>query len=81
MFAGKPMLVSFKGFKSMINEAGNGYFVQPENEKELMDKIIELYHLPNEELKEMGQRGKNWLLENRTFDKLAEKYLKIIKNA
>lgn len=81
MFAGKPMLVSFEGFKSMINEAGNGYFVKPENEKELMDRIIELYHMPNEKLIELGQKGKEWLLENRTFDKLAEKYLNIIKNA
>ncbi len=81
MFAGKPMLVSFKGFKSMINEAENGYFVKPENTEELMEKIKELYHLPSKELMEMGQRGKDWLLENRTFDKLAEKYLKILKNA
>lgn len=81
MFAGKPMLVSFKGFKSMINEAKNGYFVQPENEEELMDKIIELYHLSNTELQEMGERGKKWLLENRTFTKLAKKYLNIIENA
>lgn len=81
MFAGKPMLVSFKGFKSMINEAGNGYFVQPENEKELMQKIIELYNLPSDDLIEIGQRGKSWLLENRTFDKLADKYLNIISDA
>ena len=81
MYAGKPMLVSFKGHKSMINEADNGFFIQPENEDELKNKIIELYHLPNEELFEMGQRGKRWLLENRTFDKLAGKYLNIISDA
>lgn len=80
MYAGKPMLVSFRGFKSMINEAGNGYFVQPENEEELINKIIELHHLPSEGLNELGQRGRKWLLENRTFEKLSVQYLNIIKN-
>ena len=34
--------------------------------------------ISKEELKIMGDRGKTWLIENRTFDKLAKEYLSLI---
>jgi glycosyltransferase involved in cell wall biosynthesis len=80
MYAEKPMLVSYDGFKSMINECQNGYFLHPGNVRELHDKIIELYQMPKEELITLGKKGKKWLLENRRFDKLANEYLNIISN-
>lgn len=80
MFAAKPMIVSYDGYKSMINEAGNGFFVKPEDVSELKNKILELYDLGTIERKEMGQKGKEWLLKNRTFSKLADNYLEIMEN-
>ena len=74
MLAGKPIIGSYSGFPTMINEAECGYFVPAGNELALMDKITELSLLPSSERLKMGIRGKKWLLENRSYRVLAQKY-------
>ncbi|MFM1912539.1 MAG: hypothetical protein RIR51_377, partial [Bacteroidota bacterium] len=51
MLASKPMLVSYKGYKSMINEAKNGFFIDPEDSESLKNKILELSIYPKTEIK------------------------------
>jgi len=78
MLAAKPVLASYDGFHSMINEADCGTFV-PAGDVEALLKEIERYaamSLPERE--QMGQRGRDWLLENRTYDVLAGNYLEIL---
>lgn len=79
MYAGKPLIVSYSGYKSMINEARCGSFIEAENVVALKEKILEFKSLNPNELIEMGMRGKQWLLKNRSYSKLANEFLLLIK--
>ncbi len=78
MNSGKPIVASFSGYPSMINEAGCGSFV-PAGDVAALENEIQWYSemSPNER-EVLGQRGKTWLLKNRRYDQLASEYLEII---
>ncbi len=78
MYAGKPILASYSGYPSMINEAKCGFFVPAEDERALANKIEELFLMSDEELYKIGIKGKKWLLKNRDYNKLSNDYLKIM---
>lgn len=78
MFAAKPILVSYNGFQSIINEANCGEFIEAGNAKKLAEKIIEYYKKPQSELEEMGKRGKEYLLAELDHEKIANKFLDIV---
>lgn len=81
MYASKPIICSYDGFQSMINEANCGTFVKYNDSIALADKIIEYSLLSKHDLEIIGQRAKTYLIENRTFEKLSIEYLEHIFNA
>ena len=80
MLSGKPVLASYTGYPSMVNEADCGLFVPAEDVVALSAAIDRFSKMPKEELNEMGLRGREWILTNRRFDNLASQYLDIISN-
>jgi glycosyltransferase involved in cell wall biosynthesis len=78
MMAGKPLLASYSGFKSMINEAESGFFIEAENPEEIKESLNRIIDIPKQKLEEMGSKGKSWLVKNRTWDVVAEHYLSLI---
>jgi glycosyltransferase involved in cell wall biosynthesis len=78
MYAGKPIICSYSGFQSMINEANSGSFVPYADADALSDEIMKYYKLPKNELESLGQNAKKYILENRSFTALAEEYLKFL---
>ena len=78
MMAGKPVVASYSGFPSMINEADCGSYV-PAGDVTALEKEVERYaKMPEQERVVMGARGKSWLLANRQYPKLAADYLAIM---
>ena len=59
MYSGKPIIASYSGYQSMINEAESGFFVPAGNKESLSRKIVELSKISYNELDEMGKKGKN----------------------
>lgn len=80
MLSGKPVLASYTGYPSMVNEADCGLFVPAEDVVALSAAIDRFSKMPKEELNEMGRRGREWILTNRRFDNLASQYLDVISN-
>jgi glycosyltransferase involved in cell wall biosynthesis len=78
MYAGKPIIASYNGYQSIINEANCGEFIEAENIKLLSEKIIEYSNKPKKELKEIGFNGRKYLLQNLSYEDQGEKYLQII---
>ncbi|NUN07376.1 MAG: glycosyltransferase, partial [Bdellovibrio sp.] len=78
MKAGKPIIASYTGHQSMINEAQCGEFVQACNTKALIDAIIKYKTMTKNEREEIGQRGKSWIYKNRDYAKLARDYSELI---
>jgi glycosyltransferase involved in cell wall biosynthesis len=77
MMAAKPVLASYNGFPSMLDEAACGEFVPADDVASLRNAIHRFSEMPTERLVEMGERGRAWLLENRRWDVLARQYLDI----
>lgn len=78
MYAAKPILVSYSGYRNIINEAQCGEFIEAENPKALAE-AIKTYSLKDKsELEEMGQKGRDYLLNNLNYDKLSKEYISYI---
>lgn len=78
MLSGTPVLASYSGFPSMINEADCGSFVPPQDAAALVSEVRRYAALSPAERAEIGQRGRDWILENRSFRSLAEAYEPIL---
>jgi glycosyltransferase involved in cell wall biosynthesis len=78
MVAGKPIVASYTGYPSMINEANCGTYV-PAGDIPALKREIECYaSMSQSDLAEIGSRGKSWILENRSYQRIAKNYLEIL---
>jgi len=75
MLASKPIIASYTGYPSMINEGNCGYFENTSNANDLKDKILSIVNLREEERKKLGENGKKWIYENRQYSQLAKEYI------
>lgn len=81
MYAGKPIVCSYSGFQSMVNEANCGSFVEYGDAIALAQEILKYSKMSISELENIGGRGKLFIIENRTFNKLASQYIRIMEQA
>jgi glycosyltransferase involved in cell wall biosynthesis len=77
MIAGKPIIASYSGYPSMINEAQCGVFVPAKDVTAFAETIHEYAQLPKDQLESIGMQGREWLLKNRSYDKIALEYCKL----
>lgn len=75
MLSGKPIVASYTGFPSMINEAGCGTFVPAEDVSALRTEIERYAAMSADDRAQIGARGRDWILHNRRFETLAAQYL------
>ena len=80
MMAGKPILASYSGYLTMLNEADCGYVVEAEDPHALFEIINCLLLVDKNELLKKGLNGRKWLIENRSYSILADSYYKLIEN-
>ena len=78
MLAAKPIVASYSGFPSMIDEAECGSFVPAGDAAALRDEILRFRRMDAATRESMGERGRVWLLENRGYEVLARDYLEIL---
>lgn len=78
MLAGKPIVASYTGYPSMINEADCGSYVPAGDVAALQVEIQRYAAMPAVQLESIGARGRAWLLQHRRYDVLANDYLKIL---
>lgn len=78
MLAGKPIIASYTGYPSMINEAECGSYVPVEDVLALRSEILRYNLLPELERRAMGMKGRDWILAHRSYRTLARNYLKIM---
>jgi glycosyltransferase involved in cell wall biosynthesis len=74
MMSGKPVLASYSGYQSMINEAGSGFFVPSEDSIAIKNKLEQLINMNLDDLNKMGIAGKHWIIKNRDWDIVANNY-------
>ncbi len=78
MVSERPIIASYSGYRSMVDEAECGEFIEAENQEQLKLKILKFYNYDTENLNLMGRNGKKWIIENRSWEKITNKYLDLI---
>ncbi len=74
----KPLFMLIDGVsRELVEEAGCGIYVEPENKYEFKEKIL-LYLNDNERVVKEGENGFNFAINNFDRNTLAQKYLEII---
>lgn len=79
MVAGKPVLASYSGYRSMIDEAQSGFFVPSEDPDSLKKVLQKIIMMSSGELEKMGKSGRDWLIKNRDWNVIANSYLEILR--
>lgn len=69
----RPIIFAVNAYNNPVNEAGAGITVPPDNPEELAKAVIKLYQMNNEERKQMGINGREYVEENHDFRNLAIK--------
>ena len=75
MLAAKPIIASYTGYPSMINEANCGKFVKTENPDDVKNAIIEIAGMNEAQRLEMGNNGRRWIYQHRRYSILAKNYI------
>lgn len=78
MLAGKPVVASFDGFRSMIDEADCGTFVPAGDAESLRREILRYAEMSKVDRTACGRRGRQWIIENRPYHVLANRYESIL---
>lgn len=75
MLSGKPIVQSVDEPGSVVERVGCGIRVEAENAKAVAEAIIKLAKLSEQERNEMGLKGKEYVIKNLPWSKLAKDFL------
>jgi glycosyltransferase involved in cell wall biosynthesis len=78
MMAAKPIIYAIESANKPVEDAGCGITIQPENPEEIANAIFQLQNLEAQQRDEMGKKGKEYVMKNHGYDKLAQKLLQLI---
>ncbi|MDA9908466.1 glycosyltransferase family 4 protein [Schleiferiaceae bacterium] len=76
MLLGKPIVASYSGLETMINESGCGEFHEDKGAEDLLKVFLRFSQKSTIELKEMGMLGREWLKAHRLYKDLSRQYHK-----
>lgn len=79
MMAARPVIYAVEASNDPVKDCGCGITVPAEDPKAVAEAVIKIKNLTDEEKKEMGQKGKAYVLENHMYHPLAEKFLNALK--
>lgn len=79
MLCSKPVLDSNNYIQDPVELSGCGIIVEPESPEAIAKGVIEFLNMKPEVLKEMGEAGYRYVIENNNMRHLALKYAKLFK--
>lgn len=75
MYAAKPIIASYSGYPSMIDESDSGVFVPASNKEMLKAEFLKVSKMGASELELIGKNGRDWIIKHRDYGVLAKEYL------
>ena len=78
--AGKPVLYAVEAGNDAVKESGAGISVQPYHARQLYEALKRFSKMSRAKKFEMGQKGKDYALQNLEWTVLGQRYLDICKN-
>ncbi len=79
MMAAKPILFAVDAPGSPVEDYKCGITIRTGKTNEIAEAMEELYHMPEKEQREMGERGRKAVLEHFTYDVLAEEFERLFR--
>lgn len=79
MMSGKPILYAVNAPNNYIEDYHCGITVEPENTAALQEGIRKVMSMSAEQREEMGKNGRKAAIENFSYEVLAEKFLKVMR--
>jgi len=77
MFSARPIIIMFSGYQSIINDANCGEFIPSEDVNSLILAIEKYSNFSKEDLDKIGNNGKEYLINNLTYNNLVHKYINL----
>ncbi len=78
MLAGKSVIYAIEAPDNIVEESGAGISCPAESPEELSKAILKMKALTPEERAEMGAKGREWIIKNRDYNKLAADFLEAV---
>jgi glycosyltransferase involved in cell wall biosynthesis len=78
MLAGKPIICSYSGYLSMVNDAQCGIVVPSEDVGALRREILRAVDLGVDARRQMGERARQWVIANRSYATLGVQYRELV---
>jgi glycosyltransferase involved in cell wall biosynthesis len=79
MAADKPIIIGIDGVaRELVENAGAGIFAEPENPQSFVDAVKQFKDDQKKQL-EFGKKGREFVVENFSRERLSEKYIKIVE--
>lgn len=75
MMAGKPIINGVDAFNDDVSDAGCGIKIMPESPEAIVEAIQTLKNMSADERQQMGDNGREWVLNNAEYTVLAEKFM------
>ena len=75
MMAGKPIIASYSGYQSMLNEAGSGVFIPTNDEAAILGAIKTYQDMSEQQRREIGLAGQQWVKEHHDYQTIGRNYL------
>ena len=81
MMAAKPVIFAIDAPNDMVADADCGVSIPPEDSAAIAAAVQKLAALSKEELRAMGERGKEYILEHNEYDILSKQFLAVFSKS
>ena len=79
MMAGKPIICAINAPKTLVEIYSCGFMADPSDISTINDAVTKLRQMSQQQRDEMGENGRKAVLEHFTYEKLAQRFLEIMK--
>lgn len=79
MMAEKPIIYAIEYDNNAVERSGCGFSIPSENSAAIARAAVRLSEMAPQDLREMGMRGKKYVMENHEYGPLAARYLEVLK--
>ena len=78
MMSGLPIVCAFDAPDTLVRIHNCGYQCSPQKSDEVAKAILNIYKMPANRRNELGKNGREAVLRNYTYEKLAEKFIELM---
>lgn len=79
MMAGKPIVQAIDAGNNLVEEANCGLYAEPGNVDAIKKTILDIKNLSDEERHNLGENGRQFVLENHTYQVLGANFIKAMQ--